>query len=125
MAKAPILITVTETEADLKRRLRNAPTAIRPRIKMLLAIVGGIPSSDTLTLASKANTSDQSIRTWKKIYVKGGAEALLHEGRGGSEGAIDQAGKKKIEVRLADPTNCFTSFADAQAWINDTLGLKM
>ena len=125
MAKAPIIITVSESEALLKRRLRSSSAAMRPRIKMLLAIATGIPSSDTLALAANANTSDQSIRTWKKTYRKGGIDALLHEGRGGSEGAIDAAGKEKIAARLADTANCFTSFSGAQAWINENLGLKM
>jgi len=125
MAKAPIIISVSESESELKRRLRTAPAALRPRIKTLLAIAGGVPSSDTQVLASKANTSDQSIRTWKKIYMKGGIEALLHEGRGGSQGAIDQAGKEKLAARLADTANCFTSFAEVQAWIKEHLGLEM
>lgn len=125
MAKPPILITVSETPEDLKRRLRNAPAAMRPRIKMLLAIAGGISSADTLALASKANASDQAIRTWKKIYLAGGIDALLNEGRGGSQGVIDEAGKQKIAARLADMNNCFTSFTEAQAWINEQLGLQM
>lgn len=125
MAKAPILITVSESEETLKGRLRTASAAMRPRIKMLIAIASGLPSSDTLALAAKVNTSDQSIRNWKKIYLKGGIDALIHEGRGGSEGAIDAAGKAKIAARLADSAHCFTSFSQAQAWINENLGLQM
>jgi transposase len=125
MAKAPILIEVKESEQALRRALRRASPSIRPRIQMLLAIVTGIAASDTLTLARKAKTSAQSIRTWKKIYNKGGAQALLHQGRGGSEGAIDKAGKEQIALRLADPKNCFLSFEQARRWINETLGLDL
>jgi transposase len=125
MAKQPILIEVQESEQELRRLFRKAAPAIRPRIQMLLAIVTGIPSSDTLTLSRKAKTSDQSIRTWKNIYKQGGSAALLREGRGGSEGAIDQKGKEQIAVRLADAKNCFRSFEQARQWINDTLGLDL
>ena len=125
MAKAPIFIDVEESEQELRRTLRRASPAIRPRIHMLLTIVTGTSAADTLALARKAKTSDQSIRTWKKIYKKGGAEALLHEGRGGSEGAIDKAGNERIALRLADPKNRFTSFEQARLWINQTLGLDL
>jgi transposase len=70
-------------------------------------------------------TSDQSIRTWKKIYRHGGSAALLREGRGGSKGAIDQKGKEKIALRLANTKNCFRSFEQARQWINETLGLNL
>jgi transposase len=125
MAKQPILIEVKESEQELRRLLRTAAPAIRPRIQMLLAIVTGISTSDTQALARKAKTSDQSIRTWKKIYKEGGSGALLREGRGGSEGAIDNEGKEKIAARLADPKNCFQTFEQARQWINETLGLEL
>ncbi len=125
MARQPIVIKVKESEQELRRALRKASPSIRPRIQMLLAIVGGIPSSDTRTLAHKARTSDQSIRTWKKIYKQGGGAALLTEGRGGSVGAIDKRGKEKIALRLADAKNCFISFEQARQWINETLGLNL
>lgn len=125
MAKHPILIEVKESEQELRRLLRNASPAIRPRIQMLLAIASGASSSDTLALARKAKTSDQSIRTWKKIYREGGSAALLREGRGGSEGCIDSAGRERIAARLADPKNCFHSFEQARQWINETLGLNL
>jgi transposase len=125
MAKQPILIEVKESEQELRRAFRKASPAMRPRIQMLLAMATGIASSDTLTLARKAKTSTQSIRTWKKIYKKGGVSALLHEGRGGSIGAIDEQGKQRIAQRLADVKNCFTSFEQARQWINEALGLDL
>ena len=50
---------------------------------------------------------------------------MLHEGRGGSIGAIDQQGKEQIALLLADPKNCFLSFEQARRWINETLGLDL
>ena len=125
MAKPPIMLAIIESEQYLRRKLRNAPAAIRPRIHMLLAIVTGTSSADTMTLAKKSNTSEQSIRTWKKIYLSGGADALLREGRGGSEGAIKAADKAVIEKRLADPKRCFKSFEEARIWLNETFGLEL
>lgn len=125
MSKAPILIEVKESESALRRALRKASRANTPRLQMLLAIVTGTSCANTVALARRAKTSGQSIRTWKKVYNKGGAQALLHEGRGGSEGAIDEAGKERIAKRLADPKNCFTSFEQARLWINETLGVDL
>jgi transposase len=125
MAKQPIFIEVKESEQALGNRLRTAAPAIRPRIQMLPAIVTATPSSDTLMLTRKVKTSDQSIRTWKKIYRHDSSAALMREGRGGATGAIDQKGKEKIALRLADTKICFSSFEQARQWIKETLGLDL
>lgn len=56
------------------------------------------------------DASDQAIRTWKKIYLSGGIEALLKERRGGSQKVIEETGQERIAARLADTSNGFTSF---------------
>ena len=85
MAKLQI-ITVTETRESLTKLLGKSTSATKPRIKMLLAIVDGIISTQELVIKTKANRD--SIRNWKNSYQAGGLQQLLKDNRGGNRPAL-------------------------------------
>ena len=121
MAK-PVIITVKESVSDLKSLYSKAAIHLRPRYKMLILIAGGCLSSQQL--AAKTGVSRNSIATWKQTYNSGGIEELSADQRGGDFiSHISAADKKKIEQKISNPKNAFTSFGDAQTWLKEELGI--
>jgi len=114
-------VTVNESVEDLKRLYTKAAVHIRPRLKMLQYLSKGIYAIDAL--AAKTGASRNAVACWKRTYKTGGLTALCADKRGGDfRSGIDATGKEKIAAKLSDPKNAFTSFGQAQAWINEELG---
>jgi transposase len=91
---------------------------------MLLLIAKGIKSN--IALAAKAGVNRNCINSWKQLYVQQGLRALLIENRGGHKvGAINKEVHEQLHHRLSDPKGGFTSYKQAQRWINETFGLQM
>jgi transposase len=117
-------ITVKESKAELATLLQKSTVATKPRIKMLLAILEGITSTQELVIKTKANRD--SIRNWKNTYRNEGIEGLVGETRGRKQpGAIGPEEKLQLQRKLSDPKGGFTSYSQAMAWINKTFGLQM
>jgi transposase len=117
-------ITVKETSDELAVLLTKSTEASKPRIKMLLAILNGITSTQDLALKTKANRD--SIRNWKNTYRNQGIKGLLGENRGRKQpGAIGPKEKLQLQRKLSDPKGGFTSYKQAMDWINKTFGLEM
>ena len=117
-------ITVREPAEQLTILLGTSSPSIKPRIKMLLAIINGTTATNELAHKTKANRD--SIRNWKNIYRSAGLNGLLKEGRGGKRhGALDEQQKAKLEKKLSDPKDGFTSYKQATEWINATFGVAM
>ena len=120
----PVKIAVAESATELKKVLAKSSVHNRPRIKMLQAISAGIDKNPDL--AAKTGVSLRSIIRWKKIYASSGLEGLLADERGGdTRSKIDEAGKKMIAAKLAEPREAFRSYGEAQDWINEHLKLNM
>lgn len=91
---------------------------------MLLALVGGITSTNELAHKTKANRN--SILNWKNIYRSQGLEGLLAEGRGGKRyGALNEQQKAMLQKKLSEAKGGFTSYKQATEWINTTFGVDM
>jgi transposase len=117
-------ITVKETPEELRLLLQKSTVSTKPRIKMLLAILNGITSTQDLVIKTKANRD--SIRNWKNTYRSHGIKGLLDESRGRKKpGAIEPKVKLQLEQKLSNPKGGFTSYKQAVDWINTTFGLEM
>ncbi|MEO6832962.1 MAG: helix-turn-helix domain-containing protein [Chitinophagaceae bacterium] len=80
-------------------------------------------SLSSAALAAKTGASLRTIVRWVNAYATGGATALLSESRGGDHrSGLDETAKQKIKARLSDPKDAFTSYGQAQEWINNELG---
>lgn len=118
------LITVKESPEELTKLLSKSSYAVKPRIKMLLAITQGIISTQELVNKTKSNRN--SILNWKTAYRLNGLQGLLEDSRGGKRpAAISAAQKNQLEHKLSNPKEGFTSYNQALEWINETFGLKM
>jgi len=119
-----LTITVKESKEDLMTLLRKSSIATKPRIKMLLAILDGVTSTQDLVSKTKANRD--SIRNWKNTYRDEGIEGLIGETRGRKQpGAIGPKEKLQLQKKLSDTKGGFTSYKQAKDWINKTFGLEM
>ena len=117
-------ITIKESKDELNSLLSKSTTATKPRIKMLLSILGGTTSTEELVVKTKSNRN--SIGNWKKIYTEQGIDGLLKETRGRKQpGAIGAKEKLQLQKKLSDPKGGFTSYQQAVDWINKTFGLEM
>ena len=117
-------IIVKESKEELTSLLSKSSYATKPRIKMLLAIIGGITSTRDLVFKTKANRD--SIRNWKNTYREHGLEGLVEETRGRKQpGAIGPKEKVQLQKKLSDPKGGFTSYKQAMDWINKTFELEM
>lgn len=117
-------IPVKESADEIRRLLAGAPAHLRSRLKMLQQLSRGVFSIDVL--AAKVGASRNSVAAWKRLYKNNGVEALLADQRGGDyRSSIDAAGKQKLEAKLSDPNDAFTSFGQAQVWIKENLGIEM
>ena len=124
MEKA-IKIEVKETAEFLRKELKNASSQQQKRIQMLLLIQKGTHLTKA-SLAIALGMSDHSIQTWRTKYKQGGLEILLTETRGGNKKAqIDAQASAALEKKLTNPKERFSSYVEAQEWINKKFGLKM
>jgi len=121
MAKG-ITLVVKESVEDVKSAYGKAPVHLRPRYKMLLLILNGC--TGTNDLAAKTGVSRNTISIWKQRYSSGGLDQLKSDERGGDfKSDISAADKKKIEEKISNPKDAFTSFGQAQAWLKEELGI--
>lgn len=122
--RLPVQLSVIESLEDLKKLMSKAAVHNRPRLKMLILIVKGVHANGVL--AAKTGVGIGSIMRWKQTYTANGLEGLLSDKRGGDFcSSIDPEKKKKLEAKLSDPNDAFTSFGQAQAWIKEHLGVDM
>ncbi len=120
----PVEISVIQSVEELKKLLAKSPLHQRPKIKMLLAILSGTHKNGEL--AAKTGAVLRSITRWKQAYTSAGLQGLLIDRRGGDHrSSIDAQGKEQLRAKLHDPKDAFTSFGQAQAWIQEHLQVEM
>ena len=118
------VIEVKESKAERQRELRKCVAASRPCLKMLLFLQKGLQANSAL--AAKTGVNRNCISWWKLLYERQGLGALLVENRGGhKQGAISKAVHEHIKKRLSNSKGGFTSYKQAQGWLNETFGLQM
>jgi transposase len=118
-------IVVIESKEELRRRMKGLSTLQCQKLQMLLLIQKG--SHTTLQSLSEAlGVTEVSIHSWRTKYRKAGLDFLLLENRGGNKKAqINQKAYTAIEHKLSSPTEGFSSYIEAQEWINKNFGLQM
>lgn len=120
----PVSIILQESLSELKLRHSKSPVHLRPRLKMLVCIANGVHLNSTL--AAKTGAGLRSIIRWKKTYTEGGIDALLGDARGGDyRSGITADGKEKLQQKLAETHDAFTSYGQIRDWIASELKVEM
>jgi len=120
----PIEVIVKESVSELRLFQKRFPSKFKA-LQMLI-IIKQQGSLSKYKLASLLGSAHSSVLNWRRIYLKGGLEALLIENRGGfKKGQITPSIEKKLAHRLHDPKAGFRSFIEIQQWLLTEFNIAM
>jgi transposase len=122
MAK-PLIITVNESEEELKKYIRSAKTPTkRKRLRILVEIKkAGAKGISKRELSDKTKLNHNTVQIWRKIYEKEGIAAFLEDGRTGfkpSEITVEE--HVAIGAKLNDPYNGLQGYMELKHWYEAT-----
>jgi len=123
MAK-PLIVKIKESTKELHKLLREqgSETGIE-KIKILLTLQQHPEGVNKTRLAELVGIAPNTANTWRLQYLKGGIELLMTENRKGTKKpTIDSATFKKIEARLRNKQDNFTSYEELRQWIKQESG---
>jgi transposase len=116
-------LAITETEADLKQRLRHAKTASdQERLQLLYLLQSGQAKTvqDAATLLARHRIT---VQKWLQLYRSGGLEALLaHTPRTGRRQSIPQWAQTALNKQLHESAG-FNSYGEICQWLETQLGI--
>jgi transposase len=119
-----IQVPVKESVAELRLYQRRFPSKFKALQMLIIIKQQGCLSK--YQLASLLGSGHSSVVSWRRIYLKGGIEALLIENRGGlKKGKITAAAEKKLSQRLNNPKQGFRSFIEIQQWLLAEFNISM
>lgn len=116
-------LDITETEADLKQRLRHAKTASdKERLQLLYLLQSGQAKTvqEAATLLARHRIT---VQKWLHLYRLGGLVAMLaHTPRTGRRQSVPQWAQEALTKRLHQPDG-FNSYGEICQWLETQLGL--
>jgi transposase len=117
-------LDITETEADLKQRLRQAKTASdKERLHLLYLLQSGQAKTvqDAATLLARHRIT---VQKWLQLYRSGGLEAMLaHTPRTGRRQSIPQWAQAALNKQLHESAG-FNSYSEICQWLETQLGIS-
>ena len=120
----PTQVIVRETVSALRLYQKRYPSKFKALQMLIITKQQGSLSKDKLALLLRSGHS--SVLRWRRIYLKGGIEALLIENRGGfKKGKITTSAEKKLAQRLNNPKEGFRSFIEIQQWLLAEFNIDM
>ena len=121
------LLTVAETEADLRHRLATTRDAVlRDRLHFLLLAATGAVASITQA-ADRLLRHRNTVSRWAADYRRGGLDALLDIGTPGKppgQRTIPHDAFEALKARLASETG-FASYIEVEHWLRDQHGVEV
>jgi len=117
-------LEITETEADLKQRLRTQKTASDKERIQLLYLLQTKQATTIQSAATLLGRHRVTVQEWLRLYRKGGLEALLeHKPRTGRQQSIPQWAQAALNQRLHQPEG-FESYGAICQWLESQLGIS-
>ncbi len=118
----PLELKVKESIGDLKKLLKSEPAHFASKIRMLLTVKGSNKALSKTNLAEQIGVDPNSIQSWRTLYLSGGIGELLKDGRiGFKPSVISKESHQKIEKKLNNPQQGFTSYKELQIWVDQNL----
>jgi len=119
----PLIITVKESEEELKQYIRRAKTPTKKnRLKILLEIKkAGEKGISKRNLSKKTKLNHNTVQIWRKKYETEGISAFLEDGRTGfkpSEITVEE--HAAIAAKLNDPYNGLQGYMELKHWYEAT-----
>ncbi|MBW4692727.1 MAG: helix-turn-helix domain-containing protein [Lyngbya sp. HA4199-MV5] len=117
-------LKITETEADLKQRLRTQKTASDKERLQLLYLLQTKQATTIQSAATLLGRHRVTVQEWLRLYRQGGLEALLaHKPRTGRQQSIPQWAQEALNKRLHQPEG-FESYGAICQWLESQLGIS-
>jgi transposase len=118
---SPKIFPIKESESEIKKIIKTSAPIISNRFKALLVFKRfektGISKRQ---VAEEIGVNQNSIQTWRSMYIKGGAELLqTHSNIGYKPSVINNQQEKVLAEKLNDPFNGIVGFVELLAWFNE------
>jgi transposase len=113
-------IQVKESIGAIRKYIKKATSSrVQSRLQMLIVMKKSDRTLSAYELAERVGVNYNSIISWRKLYEKGGIEAILQHHQGGKRTElVDARTHRAIEKRLTNPQKGFSSYKELQQWVD-------
>ncbi|HEY9655579.1 MAG TPA: helix-turn-helix domain-containing protein [Crinalium sp.] len=116
-------LEITETETDLKQRLRTQKTASDKERIQLLYLLKTEQAQTVQEAAALLGRHRVTVQEWLRLYRSGGLAAMLgHKPRTGRRQSIPQWAQEALQQRLHQSEG-FNSYGEICQWLETQLGI--
>ncbi len=116
-------LDITETEADLKQRLRSQKTASDKERLQLLYLLKTAQAKTVQEAAALLGRHRVTVQEWLRLYRRGGLACLLgHTPRTGRPQSIPLWAQAALNQRLQQSEG-FNSYGEICQWLESQLGI--
>jgi transposase len=116
-------LEITETEADLKQRLRSQKTASDKERIQLLYLLKTKQATTIQSATTLLGRHRVTVQEWLRLYRRGGLEAMLtHKPRTGRRQSIPQWAQEALNKHLHQSEG-FNSYGEICQWLEQQLGI--
>lgn len=117
---SPKIFTISESENEIKKVIKANIPIVSNRFKALLVFKRyektGVSKRQ---VADEIGINQNSIQTWRSMYIKGGAALLKkHSNTGYKPPVINNEQEKVLSKKLNDPFNGIVGFVELLDWYN-------
>jgi len=119
----PLIITVKESEEELKQYIRMAKTSTKKKRLILLVEIkkAGDKGISKRDLSKKTKLNHNTVQIWRKKYEAEGISAFLEDGRTGFKPSeITVKEHVAIGGKLNDPYNGLQGYMELKQWYEAT-----
>lgn len=116
------IFPIKESVAEIKKLQRKSTPIISKRLVALLVFKRYETTGISKLMASKETGFNQnSIQTWRSLYIKGGIDSLIkHKNIGYKPNKINTEQEAELKKIMYNPENGFVGYIELQVWFNET-----
>lgn len=121
------IFPIKESVSEIKKLQRKSTAIISKRLGALLVFKRYETTGISKLMASRETGINQnSIQTWRSLYIKGGIEALMkHNNKGYKPNKINSEQECELKKILHNPENGFVGYIELQVWFNETYKMEI
>ena len=121
-------INVKEYLSILKIHAKNGNDLIKKRMRLLIELKKNKSFAQSkIVLSNKLGINHNSIVKWRNLYLSGGIEALLKDGRKGGykPSLVTKEEHDRLKILLNDRHNQIVGYTELLNWVNKELKKEM
>jgi transposase len=121
------IFPIKESVSEIKKLQRKSTAIISKRLNALLVFKRYEATGISKLMASKETGINQnSIQTWRSLYIKGGIDALIkHKNNGYKPSKINIEQEAELKKIMHNPENGFVGYIELQVWFNETYKMNV